>query len=160
VVNAAPAQTLPAQLLALTDILIVNEGELRVVSACQGSVSECLDRLTVPTVIVTLGHHGSCARERGHIHLQNAFAVTALDTTAAGDTFCGALVAELDRSSALEPALRFASAAAALACTRAGAQSSIPDAAEVRQFLEDAPPADETALERLRQYCGLTPVSQ
>jgi ribokinase len=160
VVNAAPAQTLPVQLLGLIDILIVNEGELRVVSACQGSVSECLDRLTVPTVIVTLGHRGSCARERGHIHLQDAFAVTAVDTTAAGDTFCGALVAELGRSRALESALRFASAAAALACTRSGAQSSIPDAAEVSQFLEAAPTADENALVRLRQYCGLTPLSQ
>ena len=62
VLNAAPARPLPAELLALVDVLVVNEGELAVVSGHQGSIAACLERLAVPTVVVTLGHHGSCAR--------------------------------------------------------------------------------------------------
>jgi ribokinase len=66
---------------------------------------------------------------------QAAFAIDAVDTTAAGDTFCGALVAALSRQAAMPQALQRASAAAALACTRLGAQTSIPTADEVDAFL-------------------------
>jgi ribokinase len=65
--------------------------------------------------------------------------VDAVDTTAAGDTFCGALVAALSQGDALPAALRRASAAAALACTRLGAQTSIPSRAEVDAFLQRQP---------------------
>ena len=64
-----------------------------------------------------------------------AFAVEALDTTAAGDTFCGVLVASLSQGDTLGTALRRASAAAAIACTRLGAQASIPTRAEVDALL-------------------------
>ena len=94
-----------------------------------------LARVTVPTLIVTLGARGCRARHHGESLALPAFAVEALDTTAAGDTFCGALVAALSEGSALAPALRRASAAAALACTRLGAQASIPSRAEVDAFL-------------------------
>ncbi|MEA5667767.1 PfkB family carbohydrate kinase, partial [Stenotrophomonas sp. MH1] len=67
-----------------------------------------------------------------------AFAISPVDTTAAGDTFCGTLVASLARGEALQQALLAASAASALACTRLGAQSSIPDHAEVTALLADA----------------------
>ena len=73
---------------------------------------------------------------------QPAFAVQAIDTTAAGDTFCGVLVAALDRGAGLPAALREASAAAAIACTRIGAQASIPTRAEVDRFLAARPAAD------------------
>ena len=62
VLNAAPAQALPPELLSRVDVLVVNEGELALVSGCQGTVAECLQHLTVPTVVVTLGRHGCCAR--------------------------------------------------------------------------------------------------
>ncbi|NBT55704.1 MAG: ribokinase, partial [Betaproteobacteria bacterium] len=67
-------------------------------------------------------------------------AVTPVDTTGAGDTFCGTLVAALSRGLMLAEALRQASAAAALACTKMGAQSSIPTAAEVAEFLAQTNP--------------------
>lgn len=135
VLNAAPARALPDELLALLDVLVVNMGELATVAGGPGSIEQCLGRVDVPCVVVTLGDRGCCARTGGESIMQDAFAVTPVDTTAAGDTFCGVLVAELSRRRPLRDALRRANAAGALACTRPGAQSSIPTRAEVEDFL-------------------------
>ncbi len=136
VLNAAPAQVLPASLLAAVDVLIVNEDELGAVGQHAGTVEACLEHIPVPLVIVTLGAAGCCARTpQGLVH-QQAFAVKAIDTTGAGDTFCGTLVAELARHADVAQALRTASAAAAIACTRMGAQAGIPSRDQVRIFLE------------------------
>ena len=112
--NTTPASTLPASLLALVDVLIVNEDELAKVAGRQGALAEVLASLDVPCAVVTLGARGSCATERGKFHLQPAFKVEPVDTTAAGDTFCGALAAALCSRFPLPQALRRASAAAAL----------------------------------------------
>ena len=136
VLNAAPAQHLPADLLALVDVLIVNEGELAVVSGHQGSVAECLDLIAVSNVVVTLGHRGCCARTDAGFLTQPAFDVVPVDTTGAGDTFCGVLVAGLSQGCGWAEALKMASAAGALACTRLGAQAGIPTRAEVLEFLQ------------------------
>ena len=135
VLNAAPAKVLPAELLALLDILIVNEGELAVVARHAGTIAECLERLHVPCVVVTLGHEGSWARVGGHITRQPAFPIKPVDTTGAGDTFVGGLVAALSQNQPLDQALRQGNAAAALACLTPGAQSSIPTLADVQAFL-------------------------
>jgi ribokinase len=153
--NAAPAQHLPSELLGLVDVLVVNEGELALVADCQGSVAECLQRLTVPTVVVTLGSRGCCARNRAGTLLQCAFPVTPVDTTGAGDTFCGVLVAALGRGDALASALRQASAAGALACTNSGAQSSIPTCAAVAELLRSSSENTSDRLAALAVYCGL-----
>ena len=155
VLNAAPAQVLPDALLQSIDILVVNEGELTTVAKHQGSIVECLERIAVPTVVVTLGHHGCCARVQGQWVLQPAFPITPVDTTAAGDTFCGALVAALSQEIDMAQALRQASAAGALACTRLGAQSSIPASTEVARFLAAQAPTSVDAIRSLRQFCGL-----
>ncbi len=156
VLNAAPARVLPPELLAAVDILLVNEGELATVSQCQGSVAQCLERLQVPTVVVTLGASGCCARDRDGFHLQAAFSVKPLDTTGAGDTFCGALGAALSLGQSMADALRYANAAGALACTRLGAQSSIPHAAQVRALVDQqADVNNPNALAALRALCGL-----
>lgn len=158
--NAAPAQALSPELLAMVDVLIVNEGELSQVANCDGSIAQCLARLDVPCVVVTLGHRGCCVRLAGEFIFQPAFDVTPIDTTGAGDTFCGTLVAalshEADLQQALPNALRLASAAGALACTRLGAQSSIPSQAEVLAFLATQPPPTEAQKTALQQFCGLT----
>jgi ribokinase len=157
VLNAAPARVLPPELLALVDILLVNEGELATVSQCQGRVADCLERLQVPTVVVTLGARGCYARHLGAIHVQAAYKVKPLDTTGAGDTFCGALSAALSRGHSMPDALRYACAAGALACTRLGAQSSIPQEAEVLELIsQQADVNNEDALAALRSLCGLT----
>jgi len=135
VLNAAPAQPLPAELLQLLDVLVVNQGELEVLAGGPGSLEECLSRIDVPCVVVTLGEEGSCARIGNRMLSQAAFPVNCVDSTGAGDTFCGALVAALARGDELTEALRQASAAGALSCTQPGAQSSIPTQVEVNRLL-------------------------
>ncbi len=135
VLNGAPAAPLPPELLAALDLLIVNEGELATISGVHGNIDAALAALAVPGVVVTLGAHGARARWGTACFAQPGFVVDVVDTTAAGDTFCGALVAELAHGAGRPQALRFACAAAALACTRPGAQSSIPARGEVQAFL-------------------------
>ena len=156
VLNAAPAQALPPGLLTAVDVLVVNEGELRTLSGVHGNVAEHLAQLPCPTVVVTLGARGCVAREDGAYFVQTGFAVQAVDTTGAGDTFCGALVAALSQAMPLTDALRRASAAAALACTQMGAQSSVPTSRAVTDFLtQDSNQTDAAALAALRHYAGL-----
>ena len=140
VLNAAPAQQLSAELLSLVDVLVVNKGELALVSAHHGTIEQCLERIDVPCVVVTLGANGCCARVDGKFLMQDAFAVMPVDTTAAGDTFCGVLVAGLSRQLGMSEAMRRANAAGALTCTRLGAQSSIPTRAELDAFLDRRQP--------------------
>lgn len=161
VLNAAPAAVLPKTLLSNVDVLLVNEGELRTIvegahCAAPQSIADCLAILKVPTVLVTLGHRGSCAWHQGRLHYQAAHHVHALDTTGAGDTFSGVLVAMLSLGNSLELAVHRASAASAIACTRAGAQSSIPLAHEVDEFLAQYKQAMASATDELRAYCGLS----
>jgi ribokinase len=153
--NAAPACMLPSGLLAAVDVLIVNEDELAKVAGRHGAVAEVLGSLDVPCAVVTLGARGCCATERGTFVLQPAFKVEPVDTTAAGDTFCGALAAALCSGSPLPQALRRASAAAALATTRVGAQSSIPDTQEVDALLRSHADGRPGAVDELAQYCGV-----
>ena len=140
VLNAAPAQSLPRVLLDAVDVLIVNEGELAAIAGPVPvpSMHDALARVGVPCVIVTLGDRGSCVRTPEGVFTQAAFPVAAIDTTAAGDTFCGAFVAALSDGATLPEAVRVASAAAAIACTRLGAQPSIPTRDDVLAFLRSA----------------------
>jgi len=156
VLNAAPAQALPEALLAAVDILIVNEGELAALLPHPSSVLAVnLAQIAVGCVVVTLGHRGCVARLGNTFFVQPAFPVEALDSTGAGDTFCGVLVAALSQGQDMTAAMRRASAAAALACTQAGAQSSIPAATQVTAFLTEQAEATPEALHTLRAYCGL-----
>jgi ribokinase len=154
VLNAAPAQSLDADLLGLIDILVVNEGELASITGRQVGVAENLQQLPVPVVVVTLGARGSCARVADHYLVQPAFSVAPVDTTGAGDTFCGVLVAALDLGAVLQDAMRQASAASALACTVAGAQSSVPTPDAVAALLQQQP-TDAAAAQALREFCGV-----
>ncbi len=146
VLNAAPARALPVELLQCIDILIVNEGELARLAGAIGDekydVLAQLERLAkqhaLKDVIVTLGAKGCLAWHQGHVLQQSAYKINVVDTTAAGDTFCGALVAALSRGIAMQHALNEASAASALACMKLGAQSSIPSRAEVLAFMKNA----------------------
>jgi ribokinase len=136
VLNAAPARALPPELLAAVDILVVNETELEMLSGVSQDTERALARLDVPCVVATLGAQGCVARIGQQLLRQAGFPVTPVDTTAAGDTFCGVLVAALSRGNHMPDVLRQACAAAALACTQAGAQSSIPSHVELQAFLQ------------------------
>jgi ribokinase len=138
VLNAAPARALPASLLALLDVLIVNEGELEAITGIGDDIATALAAIAVPRVIVTLGARGCCARDGDGMLMQPGFAVETVDTTGAGDAFCGVLVAALAQDAPLTDAMRRACAASALACTRIGAQSGIPTREEVDAMLATA----------------------
>ena len=155
VLNAAPAQALSDELLRVVDVLIVNQDELTKVAGHHGSLAEELSSLDIPCAIVTLGSRGCCACERGAFALQPSFKVNSVDTTAAGDTFCGVFVASLSSGATLPEALRRASAAAALATTRVGAQSSIPTRDEIETLLRTDGRSYQDAIGALEAYCDL-----
>ncbi|MDP5291593.1 ribokinase [Oceanimonas sp. CHS3-5] len=143
VLNPAPAQTLPDTLLAMVDMITPNETEAERLTgvavndeAGAAAAARVLHDRGIAIVIITLGARGVWLSEAGHGRRIPGFAVQAVDTTAAGDTFNGALVAALQQGQALEPAVRFAQAAAAISVTRPGAQTSVPFRAEIEALLE------------------------
>jgi ribokinase len=144
ILNPAPAQPLDDELLRLVHYLTPNEGEAGRLSGVEvtgletaRTAGERLVERGARVVIITLGSEGAlvCGGESA-VHYP-AFPVTAVDTTAAGDAFSGALAAGLAAGGTLEQALPLANAAAALACTRRGAQSSLPDRPAVERFLRE-----------------------
>jgi len=140
--NLAPASDLPKSALHDLDYLIVNEGEAARVAAQYGlqhlKPVDLAARLSADydlCCVLTLGPSGAVAVKDGDLLSVDAFAVEAVDTTAAGDSFIGAFAAALDDGSSLHTALEYASATAALACMGMGAQSSIPYQKSVLGFL-------------------------
>lgn len=136
--NRAPAGSISAELAGLLDVVVVNEHEVLALGAGFGlsdgdpdTVAAALSERHDLAVAVTLGAEGALCWADGIRHESPAYPVDVVDTTAAGDTFCGALAASLDRRRGLETAVEFAAAAGSLACTRFGAQSSIPDLAAI-----------------------------
>ena len=148
VLNPAPPQPLPAELLARVDVLVPNEHELRRLAGAADDLSTPAElaalarELPVPTVVVTLGAQGALlVPAGGPALLQAPPPVQVVDTTGAGDCFCGALSSALDRGEALPEALRFAVTAAALSTTGPGARGGLPDADAVATLLRRTPPA-------------------
>ena len=122
ILNLAPAAALPG----LPEILVLNEVEAGFLAAglgCSASATALHASLGC-TVLRTLGAAGAEAASAEGDWLVPGFAVAVADTVGAGDAWCGALAADLLRGVALAPAMRFANAAGALACTRAGAWSA------------------------------------
>lgn len=140
--NPAPAHPLPPDLLANVDVLIPNRSELGVLSGCdeprtEDEVADALDRLEFDgAVVVTLGAGGAMISDKGTKSLCPAVPVDAVDATGAGDAFCGALAFALSHGWDLSDGVPFAIAAASVAVTRLGAQSSMPDRNEVEAVLE------------------------
>lgn len=134
ILNLAPAGPVPDSALPLIDILIVNEIEAAQLAGGAGepqALAESLRARTGGTVIVTLGAAGVLAATPGGIVTIPALKIEPVDTTGAGDAFCGILAAALDAGIDLPFALRRASAGAALACLALGAQESLPDKAAI-----------------------------
>ena len=144
ILNPAPIQKLDQQLLQDTDYLIANETEA---SFLIGSAVEHLSKDEAVTiarqlqkngskkVIITLGEQGSVYLDQEKELFTPAYRVRAVDTTAAGDAFCGAFATAISENKPVEYALKFASAAGGLAATKAGAVPSLPTQQEILSMI-------------------------
>lgn len=130
VLNPAPAQMIGGEILQWCDVVVPNEHEVELL----GGVAHLL-ALGARAVVVTLGSNGADLHTADGVTHIDAFAVDPIDTTAAGDSFCGALCARLAAGDDLPTALRFAAAAGALCTTRAGAVPSVPYRTEIEALL-------------------------
>ncbi|WP_417869056.1 ribokinase [Vibrio furnissii] len=144
ILNPAPARELPDALLSCVDVITPNETEAEVLTgitvtddASAQLAADALHLKGIEIVMITLGAKGVWLSQNGRGTLIPGFRVHATDTTAAGDTFNGALVTGLLEEMPLESAIKFAHAAAAISVTRFGAQTSIPNREEVDAFLAD-----------------------
>ena len=142
ILNPAPARVLPNRLLKLISILTPNETEAELLTGVKVTDAAAAARACaklrsrgVRTVILTLGARGAYLADASGEQLVPGFKVKAVDSTAAGDIFNGALSVALAERKTLRDAVRFANAAAALSVTRLGAQPSAPTRAEIERFL-------------------------
>ncbi|MBO4592641.1 MAG: ribokinase [Bacteroidaceae bacterium] len=143
VLNPAPypKQPLPTELLKNVDIIIPNETEAAYMTGVQVTDDDSalaairkMQAMGASNAIITVGQHGAYTIVDDKLVRVPAFEVKAVDTTAAGDTFCGALCVALTKGSTLVKAIRFANKAASISVTRRGAQPSVPTAEEVENF--------------------------
>jgi ribokinase len=125
VLNPAPARPVTADVLARVDVLVPNRGELAALAGGDGDPAQLAQRLGRPAV-VTLGADGALVVADGRSERVPAPAVDVVDTTGAGDTFCGALAAALAGGAELAEAARAAVEAAARSVTWAGARPARP----------------------------------
>jgi len=140
--NPAPFAPVPDELLRLCDFIIPNENEASKLTgievrdvASAAAAAQHLRERSHANVLVTLGANGAWLDTnpfKGHVP---AFAVSTVDTVGAGDTFIGAFAVRVAEGASTNEAARFGCAAAAIAVTRRGAQTSIPTRREVEEFL-------------------------
>ncbi len=138
VLNPAPARQLPEWVYSCLDMVVVNESECEILTGLypedEASAKAAMEKLSsfgVGTVVVTLGERGSVILSRGKLLSSVPPKVDAVDTTCAGDTYIGALVASYARGVTIESAIELATKASAMATTKIGAQQSIPHLEDV-----------------------------
>lgn len=141
ILNPAPAQPLSAELLSHLYLITPNETEAEMISgvkitdeASANEAAQVLSEKGVQNVIITLGSKGALVYSNGESEIVPAYKVNAIDTTAAGDVFNGALTVALSEGRDLKEASRFGCKASAISVTRSGAQSSAPYRNEVDIF--------------------------
>ena len=141
ILNPAPAQPLSAELLSHLYLITPNETEAEMISgvkitdeASANEAAQVLSEKGVQNVIITLGSKGALVYSNGESEVVPAYKVNAIDTTAAGDVFNGALTVALSEGRDLKEASRFGCKASAISVTRSGAQSSAPYRNEVDIF--------------------------
>ncbi len=141
ILNPAPAQKLPAEILELVDTLTPNETEAAILagqdpsSIHTDSLSQLASILGIPNLVVTLGSKGACILQQEQMNFISPFSIVPVDTTASGDAFNGALAVALARGESMPQAVRFANAAGAITATRLGAQPSLPTRKELDLFI-------------------------
>jgi len=140
--NPAPAQPLPDELIALADFIIPNETELSLLTgidvngpAGAEQAARALVQRGADHVIVTLGSRGALLVDKDTSLRVDTFKVDVVDTTAAGDAFIGGFASALLQNQPLKDCVRFGCACGALAVTKFGAQPSLPTKEEVNAFI-------------------------
>ncbi|WGE62886.1 ribokinase [Actinobacillus equuli subsp. haemolyticus] len=138
ILNPAPAQPLSDEILANIDMITPNETETALLTGVQvideqtaQQAADVFHQKGIQTVLITLGAKGAFLSENGNGEIIAGFKVTPVDTTAAGDTFNGALAVALLEGKSMRDAVMFAHKASSISVTRMGAQSSIPTRAEL-----------------------------
>lgn len=141
--NMAPARAFDLSYLPKINALVLNEVEagfltqIKVENEEQATkAAHVLIEKGVEKVIITLGAKGALVFTKNQKVSVPAFIVQAIDTTAAGDTFCGAFAVAIVEGMTLKESLQFASAAAAISVTRMGAQPSVPTRVEIDEFMK------------------------
>lgn len=140
ILNPAPAAQLNDEIIKNSDIIIPNESELGIITGMPANTlneieaaAQKLLNMGVKELIVTLGSQGSLHLNKKGSTLHSAYKVNAVDTTAAGDSFIGGLVKNIQDDN-LDEAIEFATKVSAITVTRKGAQISIPTIEEVENF--------------------------
>ncbi|MCB9854514.1 MAG: ribokinase [Phycisphaerales bacterium] len=139
VLNAAPAASIPPEIAKLIDVLVVNESEAAAISglptdSSPSTMAAALEEQGFETTVITLGAKGAYARNDGVEFAEATPIVDVVDTVGAGDAFTGVIAASLARHDDLATAMRFASAAGAIAVTRHGAIPSLPRFDEIESL--------------------------
>jgi ribokinase len=145
ILNPAPAQELPSDLLDLIDVLVLNESECAILSGLEVDgetnlmrAARSLKEEITGEVVLTMGAQGAVwVGESETLHLP-AFAVEAIDTTAAGDAFIGGMAVAMLENRSMAEAVRLGNAAGALTVTQKGAQASLPDRQRCEELLSGA----------------------
>ena len=144
ILNPAPARPLPKKLFELIDVIVPNEVEAEVLTGIPvkdlSSAREAGEKLLgfgTEAVVITLGERGALLVEKEGYDLVPGVSVEAVDTTGAGDAFCGALAFALATGKSLKEAVFIANCAGALATTKIGAQEALPTLKELESFLKE-----------------------
>ncbi len=142
VLNPAPYAELPEEIFKYISLFIPNETELASFSGMPvtdkdsaAAAAKVLLGKGVRNMIVTMGSKGSLIIDGGEPQLVLARKVKAVDTTGAGDTYCGSICVALSEGKSIKEAAEFASAVSALSVTKMGAQTAIPTRAEAEVFM-------------------------
>lgn len=141
ILNAAPAQQLGRDLMAMVDVLVVNRAELAMLAGAsqrddaESMASQALGLEGPRAVVVTLGSAGALVVQGDDFRQAAAPRVAAVDTTGAGDAFCGALAHAMAGGEDLRSAVGWAVAAGAAATTKLGAQTGLPTPTEVASLM-------------------------
>jgi ribokinase len=143
ILNLAPARQIDDSFLPKLYLLVVNETEAEFMSgnkvSSQAGIEKAVDAILkkgLKNLIITLGERGSYVACEGKRYLVEAPKVESIDTTAAGDVYCGALAVAINEGKSFENAVKFATAAASICVTRLGAQPSAPKRIEIDEFLK------------------------
>ncbi|MBI5009613.1 MAG: ribokinase [Bacteroidia bacterium] len=141
--NLAPARPFDVSVLKKTYAFVVNEVEASMVTGLKVETDDEIKiaaaellKLGCQIAVITLGARGSYVASSDFTGFVPAFKVKAVDTTAAGDVYCGSLAVALVEGRSLEDAVKFASAASAISVTRLGAQPSVPVRKEIDEFIK------------------------